>query len=197
MGWTYPGQRPECLSLSPHFFMSLLIELAYTVGRIHVPIAHDLDELMFIYVSRDWTSWCRLSVLSLKKIETIWFTLVQSGCLKISIKSRNFIKSKYSKLCHMKGLGELFLGMTIRTSFVFFYTLDESVNGQFIPPFGWNWDHCNDENQENMRGQKGTLPVYALWYVTVTKVIYRLAHKRKCVFRDVRIKTTLSSIWYG
>ena len=48
-----------------------------------------------------------------------------------------------------------------------------------------------------MREQKGTLIVYALWYVIVTKVIYRLAHKRKCVFRDVRIKTTLSSIWYG
>ena len=47
------------------------------------------------------------------------------------------------------------------------------------------------------RGERGTLPVYALWYVIVTKVIYRLAHKRKCVLRDVRIKTTLSLIWYG
>ena len=27
----------------------------------------------------------------------------------------------------------------------------------------------------------------------VTKVIYRLAHKRKCVFRDVRIKTKVSA----
>ena len=30
-------------------------------------------------------------------------------------------------------------------------------------------------------------------YVIVTKVIYRLAHKRKCVFRDVRIKTKISA----
>ena len=47
--------------------------------------------------------------------------------------------------------------------------------------------------QENMRGQRGTLPVMGLRYVTATKVIYRLAHKRKCVFRDVRIKTEVSA----
>ena len=47
--------------------------------------------------------------------------------------------------------------------------------------------------QENMRGQRGTLPVHALWYVIVTKVIYRLAHKRKYVFRDVSIKTKVSA----
>ena len=46
--------------------------------------------------------------------------------------------------------------------------------------------------QENMRGQRGTLPVIGLWYVIVIKVIYRLAHKRKCVFWDVRIKTKVS-----
>ena len=47
--------------------------------------------------------------------------------------------------------------------------------------------------QENMRGQRGTLPVHTLWYVIVTKVIYRLVHKQKCVFRDVRIKTKVSA----
>ena len=47
--------------------------------------------------------------------------------------------------------------------------------------------------QENMRRKRGTLPVMGLWYVIVTKVIYRLAHKRKCVFRDVRIKTKVSA----
>ena len=29
--------------------------------------------------------------------------------------------------------------------------------------------------------------------MSVTKVIYRLAHKRKCVFRDVRIKTKVGA----
>ena len=46
-----------------------------------------------------------------------------------------------------------------------------------------------------MRGQRGTLPVHVLRYVIVTKVIYRLAHKQKSVFRDVRIKTNLILIW--
>ena len=47
--------------------------------------------------------------------------------------------------------------------------------------------------QENIRGQRGTLPVIALWYVIVTKVIHRLTHKRKSVFRDVRVKTMVSA----
>ena len=47
--------------------------------------------------------------------------------------------------------------------------------------------------QEKMKGQRGILPVMALRYVMVTKVIYRLARKRKCVFRDVRIKTKVSA----
>ena len=42
-----------------------------------------------------------------------------------------------------------------------------------------------------MRGQRGTLAVHALRYVDSTKVIYRLALKRKSVFRDVRIKANL------
>ena len=50
-------------------------------------------------------------------------------------------------------------------------------------------------NQENMRGQRGTLPVHALWYVIATKVIYRLALKRKYVFRDVRIKANRDLMW--
>ena len=53
----------------------------------------------------------------------------------------------------------------------------------------------NIYDQENMRGQRWTLPVHALWCVIATKVIYRLAHKRKCVFREVRIKTNLNLIW--
>ena len=52
------------------------------------------------------------------------------------------------------------------------------------------YEHTKFE-QENMWGQIGTLPVMALWYVA--KVIYRLAHKRKCVFRDVRLKTKVSA----
>ena len=51
--------------------------------------------------------------------------------------------------------------------------------------------------QENMRGQRGTLPVIALWYVIVAKVIYRLAHKRKCVFRDVALRLRLVSVNSG
>ena len=47
-------------------------------------------------------------------------------------------------------------------------------------------------SHENMRGQRVTLLVMGLWYVIVTKVIYRLACKRKYVFRDVRIKTKVS-----
>ena len=47
------------------------------------------------------------------------------------------------------------------------------------------------QKQENMRGQRGRIPVMGL--VIVTKVIYRLAHKRKCVSRDVRIKTEVSA----
>ena len=47
--------------------------------------------------------------------------------------------------------------------------------------------------KKNMRGQRGTLPVMGFWYVIVTKVIYGLAYKRKCVFRDVRIKTNVSA----
>ena len=51
----------------------------------------------------------------------------------------------------------------------------------------------NDVSQENMRGQRGSLPVMGLGYVIVTKAIYRLAHKRKCVFRDVYINTKVSA----
>ena len=47
--------------------------------------------------------------------------------------------------------------------------------------------------QENMRGQRGTLPVMGLRSVIVSKVTYRLVHKRKCVFQDVCIKTKVSA----
>ena len=53
----------------------------------------------------------------------------------------------------------------------------------------------NLSNQENMRGQRGTLSVHALGYVDSTKVIYRLALERKDVFRDVRIKANFDLMW--
>ena len=49
--------------------------------------------------------------------------------------------------------------------------------------------------QDKMRGQRGTLPVYALGYVNSTEVIYRLAIKRKGVFRDINIKAYLDLMW--
>ena len=50
-------------------------------------------------------------------------------------------------------------------------------------------------NQDNMRGQRATLPVHTLWYAIASKVIYRFALKRKYFFWDVRIKANLDLMW--
>ena len=54
----------------------------------------------------------------------------------------------------------------------------------FFSIFGNVW------KQENMRGQRGTLSAYAL----SLKLFIDWFTNGRCVFRDVRIKTTMSSI---
>ena len=47
-------------------------------------------------------------------------------------------------------------------------------------------------NSREHEGTERDTPSHGFVIVIVTKVIYRLAHKRKCVFRDVRINTKVS-----